>query len=68
MGGLDEPFKRRQGLRVPSTGTSAGRGKGTGAAPTPIGVEWPKVVVQRQGLGNGGAGHHDDNSGGGVGW
>jgi hypothetical protein len=66
----DDPMLRHRGLRTPSTGTLVGRGKGTGAALTHGGVARLKaavVVVQGQGPGDGGASHHNDRSGGGVG-
>jgi hypothetical protein len=68
--GLDDPTVRHLGLRAPSVGTLASWGKGTGASPTPMGMEWPKavaVVVWMWGPGGGGADHHDDCSGGSVG-
>jgi hypothetical protein len=67
---LNDPLERLRGPRVPSVGTPADQGKGMGATSTPMGVEWPKavaVVVQSQGLGGGGAGHHDDRNSGGMG-
>jgi hypothetical protein len=42
--GPDDPTERRRGLRVPSISKSAGQGKGTGTAPTPLSVEGPKVM------------------------
>jgi hypothetical protein len=67
---LNDPLERLQGPRVPSAGTPADQGKGMGATSTPMGMEWPKavaVVVQSQGPGGRGAGHHDDRNSGGMG-
>jgi hypothetical protein len=66
----DNPLDGCRGPRAPSTDSSVGWGKGTGAAPTLNGVAWLKVaVVEMQGWQpcGGGAGHHDDHGGGGVG-
>jgi hypothetical protein len=53
----DDTMERRRGQRDPSIGTPAGRGKGTGAAPTRSGMAWPKMtVVVEQGRGSGGGG------------
>jgi hypothetical protein len=40
-----DPLDGRRGPRAPSNGTSAGRGKGTGAAPTCGGVARPEATV-----------------------
>jgi hypothetical protein len=50
----DDPLDGRRGPRAPLVGTSAGRGKGTGDAPTRGGVAQLKavaavVVVEMQG-------------------
>jgi hypothetical protein len=67
----DVPLDGHRGPRAPMTGSPAGRGKGTGAAPALCGVARPKSVVavemQEQSPSDGGASHHGDCGGGGVG-
>jgi hypothetical protein len=52
-------------------GSLAGRGKGTGAAPTLSGVAWSEAAAEVEMQGrqpcDGGADHHDDRDGGGLG-
>jgi hypothetical protein len=67
----DDPLDGRQGPRAPTAGSLAGRGKGTGAAPTLSGVARSEAAVEVEMQGrqpcDGGTGHHDDRGGGGLG-